>query len=308
MTRSTAALIIAVLFHLLILLFFWILGVTFIPESEPEKKEEERIRISLQERPDVKKEGVAKKPVPAKIAPPMPKGSQLKKLTKTQPLPAPEQQIKSVEPVPAKPQQEIPRPKKLISPTPSEPKVEPVPPQKPYIPFMKPAKQKPLKPEQKTAEANLTEVPKESRKLFSKLAQKQNIAPTQSTPAERKRYSQLYDDIKELYGDEFGKLTEGEQKYLLDNQEIMRRLTQTQLNQTGRTDIPNNLRVNEYNIVEFYLHPNGDMTDFRYLDHSGFHLLDDVTRDTIEAVYWRYPRPQQKTLIRYKFIYSLRGY
>lgn len=309
MKRSTAALIIAILFHLSVLLFFWLLGHYVSEIKPPKKQEEQRIKLSLKERPEVKQSGSAAKPLtPQQSAPPMPKGNQLEKLTEAKPLPTPSEQIKAVPPVPEKPQQEIPAPKKIAPPQKPEPEVEPLPPEKPYIPFMKAPDTAAKTPQQPVAEANLSDVPEESKSLFSKLSRKQKVVKAPPTKAQQQRYSQLYDDIKELYGDEFGKLTEGEQKYLIDNQEVMRRLTQAQLNRTGSTDIPGNLRINDENVVEFYLHPNGDMTDFRYRDHSGFHLLDEVTKDTIEAVYWRYPRPQQKTLIRYKFIYRLRGY
>lgn len=309
MKRSTAALIIAILFHLLVLLFFWLLGHYVAEIKPPEKQEEQRVKLSLKERPEVKQSGSAVPPqTPKQPAPPMPRGNQLDKLTKAKPLPKPSEQIKAKPPVPQKPQQKIPAAKKVAPPHSTKPEVAPLPPEKPYIPFMKTPPSTTETPKQPVAEANLSEVPEASQSLFSKLSRKQKIVKTPPTKAQQQRYSQLYDDIKELYGDEFGKLTEGEQKYLIDHQEVMRRLTQAQLNRTGSTDIPSNLRINDENVVEFYLHPNGDMTDFRYLDRSGFHLLDAVTKDTIESVYWRYPRPQQKTLIRYKFMYRLRGY
>ena len=88
----------------------------------------------------------------------------------------------------------------------------------------------------------------------------------------------------------------------------MRRITQQVLNRVGRVNIPNDLRVNRINVIEFYLHPNGDMTDFRFLKKSGFYILDDTTKETIEYAYSKYPRPEQKTLIRYKVGYYLRGY
>lgn len=112
-------------------------------------------------------------------------------------------------------------------------------------------------------------------------------------------------DLKELYGSEFGKLTPGQQKYLIDNQEIMRRITQEILNRIARVNIRHDMNVNKTNIVEFYLHPNGDMTDFKFLQTSGYHILDTTTQETIEFAYSRYPRPTEKILVRYNVFYNL---
>lgn len=115
-------------------------------------------------------------------------------------------------------------------------------------------------------------------------------------------------DIKELYGDTFGKLTPGQQQYIIDNQEIMRRITQEVLTRVAQVNLPRNLNVNKNNVIEFYLHPNGDMTDFRFLSSSGYFILDDTTKETIEYSYSRYPRPTEKTLVRYNVYYHLARY
>ncbi len=313
MSRTTAALIIAVLFHLLIVLLFWLLGIYFAEHPvTPPKKQEQRIKVALKELPKSKSNAALKNKVPpAKKIPPMPKGSQLEKIvpaSHSKPLPKPKEQIPVRPPEPVKPHQKIPEPKTIAKPKPPKPVVETVPSEKPYIPFTKAPEPTPEKTPE-TPEQNLTEAPKQHSKLFARLSKKQHIVPTESRAVKNyKREGRIPEDIREAYGDTFGKLSEGEQKYLLDNQEIMRRLTQTQLNNTGRVMIPNTMRVNDDNIVEFYLHPDGSMTDFRYVKRSGFFLLDDVTKDTIESVYWKYPRPKQKTLVRYKFGYYLRGY
>ena len=115
-------------------------------------------------------------------------------------------------------------------------------------------------------------------------------------------------DIKELYGEEFGKLTLGQQQYIIDNQEIMRRITQQILSRVARVNLPRDLNTNRSNVIEFYLHPNGDMTDFKFLSKSGYSVLDNTTKETIEYAYSRYPRPKEKTLIRYNIYYHLAKY
>jgi len=301
MRRSTAAFLIALLLHLLLIGLFFFLA-TLSPELKPpEKKKQQRIKVSLKENPKARKESLEKNKIKKpEIAPPMPKGKQLKKLVK-KPF------IKPAEkPIPPKPINK-PKPK-------AEPKVQktaPLPPKKPYIPLKEVSKSKP-KPVEKTkeiVEANVTKKPKEHDKLYNILSQ--DVAPEKSDSPERtstKRESLISEDIKGAYGDTFGKLSEGEQKYILDNQEIMRRITQQVLNRVGGVNLPNNLRVNENNVVEFYLYPNGDISDIKFVKRSGFYILDDTTKETIEYAYSRYPRPNQKTLIRYRVGYYLRGY
>jgi len=299
MRRSTAAFLIALLFHLLLIGIFFFLA-TLSPELKPaEKKKQQRIKVSLKENPKARKDSLEKNKIKKpEIAPPMPKGKQLKELVK-KPF--------------VKPAEKPILPKPINKPKPkTEPKAQktaPLPPKKPYIPVKKPSKPKAIEKTEEIVEANLTKEPKKHSKLYSFLSQE--VVPEKQDSSKRvptKRESLISKNIKEAYGDTFGKLSEGEQKYILDNQEIMRRITQQVLNRVGGVNLPNNLRVNEYNVVEFYLYPNGDISDIKFVKRSGFYILDDTTKETIEYAYSRYPRPDQKTLIRYRVGYYLRGY
>ena len=288
MNRSTFALFVALLIHLLLLLLFLIIG-TITPEiKKVDKPKEQKIKISLKEMPKKhKKTGVVKKKVkPTPIAPPMPKGNQLKKIIKKPPVKFKPKQKKHT-PVLNKPQV-----KKKKSPKPLK-KTKPIPPKKTYIPLETKKKIEPVKKkksptdwmyEDKSGEEN-----KQNKKKFSSGG---NISQ----------------DIKELYGDEFGKLTKGQQQYIIDNQEIMRRITQQVLTRVARVNLKANLNVNRTNVIEFYLHPNGDMTDFKFLHKSGYFVLDNTTKETIEYAYSRYPRPKEKILIRYNVYYNLARY
>ncbi|MBN2896376.1 MAG: hypothetical protein JXK05_10870 [Campylobacterales bacterium] len=276
MSRSSAAFLIALLFHLLLLALFWIAvqQLALTPKSPP--KEPQRIKVSLKEQPKAAKESFEHKPVaPSPIAPPLPKGKQLKEVSKEHFVAPPK------EPIPTQPinqDQERAEPK--------APKTAPLPPKEKQLP--------------------LPSTPKKEPSLYDRLSKPS--PKEQEQPKQTARESRISGDVKELYGDEFGKLSEGEQKYILDNQEIMRRITQEVLNRVGSVNIPQNLRVNRHNIVEFYLHPNGDISDLKFIERSGFYILDETTKETIEYAYSRYPRPSQKTLIRYRVGYYLQGY
>ena len=220
----------------------------------------------------------------------MPKGSQLKKI------------VKPVKYEPSKPvkKPKLNKPKKATKKKQLKPKVEPLPPKKPYIPLLAEKK-----------EHNITKPNKKEPKKKEKLAWLYEDVAKEESKTKKKTTqsgSSISQDIKELYGEEFGKLSAGQQQYILDNQEIMRRITQQVLIRVARVNIPRDLNVNRHNVIEFKLHPNGDMTDFRFISKSGYYILDDTTKETIEYAYSRYPRPKETTLIRYNVFYNLARY
>ena len=296
MNRSMFALFVALLIHLLFLLLFWFL-LTMTPKvDENIQKEDKKIKISLKEMPIKHKEsGLTKQKIkPSPIAPPMPKGSQLKEIVK-KPLikyTPPKQQIKQPQ-INTKPKEE-PKPK-------PKPKVKHIESEKSYVVLQK--------------DLNITKKEKQKTKktpndaLYALLSQdKSSQEEEQKANKKVSDTSSITQNIKELYGEEFGKLSQGQQQYILDNQEIMRRITQQVLTRVARVNLPRDLNVNKTNVVEFYLHPNGDMSDFKFLHKSGYYILDDTTKETMEYAYSKYPRPSEKTLIRYNVFYNLAHY
>ncbi|MDD2790539.1 MAG: hypothetical protein PHU40_07745 [Sulfurimonas sp.] len=296
MSRSSFALFVALLIHLVLLLLFWILGTTAANmKKEPPKEEEKKIKISLKEMPKKHKESGLPKEQPKKepmpIAPPMPKGSQLKEVTQQTPI----KYEPKKEPIKPKLNQES-KPSKA---KPVEtPKVEPLPPEKPYIPLQETKPKKEMPKKEKTKEDS----------LFDILSQDKSAQEAPQKEEKTASGGNISQNIKELYGDEFGKMTPGQQQYLIDNQEVMRRITQQVLTRVARVNIKENLNVNKTNIIEFHLHPNGDMTDFRFIKKTGYYVLDDTTKETIEYAYSRYPRPKETILIRYNVFYNLANY
>jgi outer membrane biosynthesis protein TonB len=294
LNRSTFALFVAILIHLVIFLLFWILLTIANNDIDKAlKKQERKIKISLKELPiKHKKSGLTKKKIPQpKVVPPMPKGSQLKKVVK-----APKQIHYKPKQKPKK--QHLNKPKKSSKQKNKSTlkKIKQIPPKKPYIPLLS-AKEQEIKKTKKKEHKNDS--------TMAWLYEDKSSEQTQQKKKSRGKNNNISQNIKELYGEEFGKLTPGQQQYILDNQEIMRRITQQVLNRVARVNIPRDLRVNTHNIVEFKLHPNGDMTDFRFLSKSGYYVLDDTTKETIEYAYSRYPHPKETTLIRYNVFYNL---
>ncbi|MDP3300925.1 MAG: hypothetical protein Q8S36_03050 [Sulfuricurvum sp.] len=280
---SLFAFIIALMVHFVVflaLLLFNTLSPKLFPKPK-EKTEESRFKLSIKERPKTSKEALVKNEIP-KItkAPPTPRGEQLKTPTtslKTQkasdPKPSPKPQIAQ----PITPAQEsaatLPEPKRAFE----------------------------RHVAQKVAAIEHQPQPKKEPGLYDFLSK---ADPNLRSSSEST--TKVSDNIQKLYGDKFGELSEGEQKYILDHQETMRRITQGVLDRYGRSKVPDNLHVDETNTIEFYLHPDGSISDMHFLKNSRFSILNDTTKETIELAYARYPRPAQKTLIRYRVWYNLR--
>ena len=264
-----------------------------------DKPQEHRIKVALKEQPKKSKETAAidNKIKPVEKAPPMPHGKQLEKLPQ-KPEPKPEPKKQPVQETQAEP----------VKQTPKKPVEKPV--EKPVFK----ESTLPKKVVETTIEKSAEEVEKKSEEvkesvkksaLYSKLSKKQ---VTKDVKVKHEQTgTHIGSDFQEAYGEAFGKLSEGEKQYIIDNQEIMRRITQEQLNRLGPVNIPRNLNVNTMNIIEFYLHPNGDISGLRIVDASGHQILDDTSLQTIEYSYHRYPLPKQKTLVRYKVGYYLGG-
>lgn len=243
-------------------------------ESIPVKKTSKNIEI-------------IKEKVKTKKIPPMPKGTQLKKIVhpkvKSVEKPLLKYEKKKIEKKEVIPK--VVKPKKVQE---KKTKIEPILLKKPYIK---------LPPKKKIDKKY------ESYDWLLDDKSDQEIQKKKNTIVNRNSINNS--DIKELYGDIFGKLSPEQQKYILDNQEIMRRITQEVLTRIARVNLTKDLNVNRVNIIEFYLHPNGDISDFRYIKKSGYYILDKTTKETIEFAYSRYPRTKEKTLIRYNVFYNL---
>jgi protein TonB len=274
---SLYAFIIAILVHFTIVLLLILLD-QFKPVPPPPEEisepKEERFRLSMKERPTLKKESLVKNEIP-KVTPnrSIPRGEQM--IKDAQPLPKPQKSQPSPEVKPASPEP-IPEPRKAFERHVAKPVAE--------------IERKPL-----------------TKKEFSLHDTLSKVDPSVEERATRSS-TKLSDSIQRLYGDKFNELSEGEQQYILDNQEVMRRITQGVLDRYGRSRIPDSIRTNDANMIEFYLHPNGSISDIRFLKNSQLSILDDTTKEVIELAYAKYPRPQQKTLIRYRVWYNLTGY
>jgi periplasmic protein TonB len=108
--------------------------------------------------------------------------------------------------------------------------------------------------------------------------------------------------IKQLYGDEFESMSQAQQEFIKDNLSGIGKITQKHLRYP---DVAGRLGMQGQSVVEFWLHPNGDISEPKLLDSSGYKVLDKNSIETIEIAYKDYPRPRQKTKIRIYVRYSI---
>jgi outer membrane biosynthesis protein TonB len=104
--------------------------------------------------------------------------------------------------------------------------------------------------------------------------------------------------IKKLYGEEFDRLSPEEQKFIQNNLGEIQRIGQRYFTQVSNFRMPS---TTGYAIAEFYLHPNGDISDLKLIKKSGYSVQDKNAIETIELAFKDFPRPSVKTKIRWGF-------
>lgn len=100
------------------------------------------------------------------------------------------------------------------------------------------------------------------------------------------------------YGEEFFDLSAGEQRYILDNLQKIRKINEVVGTRLLREKDNEEIDPYESNLVEFYLYPDGTISDLQLEHNRVGSLLDELTLQTIDLAHEKYPKPAQKTLIR----------
>ncbi|WP_419764598.1 MAG: energy transducer TonB [Arcobacter sp.] len=159
-----------------------------------------------------------------------------------------------------------------------------------------PKKIEPKPSEQKEVTPNYT-------KLNPTKLQKDTLENYLATPEED---VELLDEITQsyikLYGEEYNSFTKVQKVYLQKNLKSIGAITQKYLRYPA---ISVRTRQSGMNIIEFTLHPNGDITQPLITTSSGYEALDKNTIRTIEIAYKDYPRPKEATKIRIYVTYRL---
>jgi TonB family protein len=98
------------------------------------------------------------------------------------------------------------------------------------------------------------------------------------------------------YGNEFFELSAGEQHYIIDNLQKIRKINEvvgTRLLR-DRSDVD----PMDNNVVEFILNPDGSIKDLTLEKNRIGTALDELTLQTINLAHPKYPKPEQPTRVR----------
>ncbi len=208
----------------------------------------------------------------------------------------------------------IPKPTKKLATKPQPPKPKPKP---KSIKKQEVAKKiKPKKTEKKKYNKKIKKTPKKrqstAKKALKKSEQNSTKLPT-TLPSLNTLFAKksvpkkepLPKEIQKLYKDEFSTFTKEQQKFIKDNLSKIGEITQKYLYLRGYPYIAVKTRQEGVNIVEFNLHPNGDITDLKLISSSGYEVLDKNSIETIKAAYKDYPLPKETTKIKIYVQYSI---
>ncbi|QOG11489.1 energy transducer TonB [Arcobacter sp. FWKO B] len=105
-----------------------------------------------------------------------------------------------------------------------------------------------------------------------------------------------------LYGDDFLNFNEETKEFLKDNLSTIGKITQQYLIYPS---ISIRTKQQGYNVVEFMLHPNGDITDLKLIQSSSYSALDNNSIHTIKVAHKDYPKPKEITKVRIFVYYKL---
>ena len=108
----------------------------------------------------------------------------------------------------------------------------------------------------------------------------------------------IQNEITQLYGDELGDYGEAEQDFIINNLRDIGRITQYYLSKRGYPPDAGYLGQQGTNAVEFYLYPNGNISDLKIIQDSKSMILDKNTMTIIQIAYKDYPHPTTKTKIK----------
>jgi hypothetical protein len=104
--------------------------------------------------------------------------------------------------------------------------------------------------------------------------------------------------IQRHYGELFEDLSHAEKVYIVNNIVAIHRIDRQVGNALLAEKAPNDFQNGDSNFVEMYLYPGGTVSDITLINQKENGALDELTMETVQMSYAKYPRPQQKTLIR----------
>ena len=103
--------------------------------------------------------------------------------------------------------------------------------------------------------------------------------------------------IHSLYGSSYARMSATQRRFIDENLRRILQISQRTLNYLGYPQEAAHFREQGTNIVEFWLHPNGDISGLRLRRRLRSVSLNRQTLEVIKTAYMYYPRPKVKTKI-----------
>lgn len=275
--KNSKGIIYSILIHLLILFLFLMILNKTEPINPAKKHKEEKIEIDL-EQLIVKKEPPVKKVIKKEIIKPKPKPKEIeKKEVKEEKIPTKTKK----QPIIKKEKIKI----KEVNATKIVKQIKP----KVFKPIIKKEKKRKYKnPSKDPLSQSLTKYAEDFK------------LPTVQTKEES-----TASIIRKLYGKEFKTFSKSQKIFILKNLETIHQITQRVLIINGYPESAVRTKQQGVNIVSFYLHPNGDISELKLKKEMGYEVLDKNTLEVIEIAYKHYPQPKKKTKIIFYVKYEL---
>ena len=143
--------------------------------------------------------------------------------------------------------------------------------------------------------------PQEKRETITKRSL-ENFLLNEPIPLDEKMLDDITKSYLRLYGEEYNSFTKLQKVYLEKNLKNIGSITQKYLRYPS---LAIRTKQEGMNIVEFFLHPNGDISDLKLTNSSGYTSLDKNSIQTIEIAYKDYPKPKEKTKVKIYVYYKL---
>ncbi|MDN5127010.1 TonB family protein [Aliarcobacter butzleri] len=113
----------------------------------------------------------------------------------------------------------------------------------------------------------------------------------------------ILNELEKLYGEEYKNFTKVQKAYLEKNLNNFQVITQRVLDRMGYPELAAKQKIGGINTVEFVFYPNGDISDLRIINSSGYSVLDKHSIELIEIAYKDYPKPTEPIKIRFRVFY-----
>jgi len=181
--------------------------------------------------------------------------------------------------------------------------------------ILKPAKKPIIKKISKPKAIKIPKIKKPDLKKFFTISQQDLKKIEKEKKKQERNKKEIYKELNELqhldkatqsyiklYGDSYFSLSKEQKNYLKNNLSRIAMITQHYLTYPA---LSVRTRQSGTNIIEFILHPNGDISHVRLTGSSSYTALDQNTIETIQLAYKDYPRPTKATLIKIYVRYIL---